>query len=196
MIERLLPFFATLLAKTLRIKWSGKKIPPRTVIMFWHENMIAGWFALRKKNPIALVSQSKDGRLLATVLARWGFKLSRGSSNKGGMEALSSAIRTIESREADILAITPDGPRGPRNKFKRGAFIAARELTLPLYMLRIEYSSKKALKSWDRFKVPFPFSRVKIEAILIDLKSFPSSDKDLQREWLDNLSLKFDDASH
>jgi hypothetical protein len=112
------------------------------------------------------------------------------------MEALLMAMRTIESGKANTLAITPDGPRGPRHKFKRGAFIAARDLSLPLYMLKIEYASCKELRSWDQFKIPFPFSRVNIEAILIDVKNFPSSDKDLQRAWLDNLSLEFDDAAN
>jgi lysophospholipid acyltransferase (LPLAT)-like uncharacterized protein len=63
-------------------------------------------------------------------------------------------------------------------------------------MLKIEYASRKELKSWDRFKVPFPFSRVKITTILIDAKSFPQIDKDIQQEWLDNLSSKFDDAAN
>jgi lysophospholipid acyltransferase (LPLAT)-like uncharacterized protein len=196
MIERLLPLLATLLAKTLRIKWSGEPIPPRAVLMFWHGKMIAGWYGVRKRNPIALVSQSKDGRLLAAVLAKWGFKLTRGSSKKSGMEALGVAMHAIESREADTLAITPDGPRGPRHKFKRGAFIAARELSLPLYILRIEYSSRMVLNSWDKFEVPFPFTSVKIEATQIDVKTFPQSDKDEQQAWLDNLSLEFDDAAH
>jgi len=196
MIERLLPFFATLLASTLRIKWSGDAIPKRAVIMFWHGNMIGGWYGVRKNNPIALVSQSKDGRFLAAVLAKWRFKLTRGSSNKKGMEALEIAIQAIKSGDADTLAITPDGPRGPRHSFKRGAFIAAKELSIPLYMLRIEYASRKVLKSWDKFEVPFPFSRVKIDAKQIDLSGFPPSDKDAQRAWLDNLSLEFDDAAN
>jgi hypothetical protein len=196
MIERLLPFFATLLAGTLRIKWSGEEIPPRAVIMFWHGNMMAGWYGVRKRNPIALVSQSKDGRFLAAVLAKWDYKLTRGSSNKKGMEALEIAMQAIKSGEADTLAITPDGPRGPRHRFKRGAFIAAKELSIPLYMLRIEYASGKVLKSWDKFEVPFPFSRIKIVAKRNDITGFPPSDKDLQREWLDNLSLEFDDGAN
>jgi lysophospholipid acyltransferase (LPLAT)-like uncharacterized protein len=112
------------------------------------------------------------------------------------MEALKVATKLIETHEADTLAITPDGPRGPRHRFKRGAFVAARELSLPLYMLIIEYSSRKVLGSWDQFEVPFPFSRVKILAKQINTESFPPTDQEAQHAWLDNLSLEFDDASY
>src|SRR5205085_10295582 len=139
MIELLLPFFATLLAKTLRMKWSGIALPPRAVVMFWHGKMFAGWYAVRSKCPLALVSKSKDGRILSRVLASWGYQLARGSAGKKGMEALEEAMEEIRAGRADILAITPDGPRGPRGEFKRGAFIAARELTVPLILMQIEY---------------------------------------------------------
>lgn len=192
MIKRLLPIAVTLLARTLRFSWSGEAVPKRAVIMFWHGRMLSGWYSMRLNRPIALVSQSKDGNLLASVLAFWGYKLTRGSSKKSGMEALNKAIEAIRSNEADTLVITPDGPRGPRHRFKRGAFIAARELSLPLYMLEIEHHSRKILKSWDQFEVPVPFSRVSIRAVLVNAKDFPMHDRDLQEMWLDNLSRQFD----
>ncbi len=187
MIIRLLPFFATLLAKTLRISWRGDALPKRAIIMFWHGDMLAGWYAVRKRRPIALVSQSKDGNFLAAVLQGWGYSLSRGSSKKSGMEALTNAMQFVKSQERDSLVITPDGPRGPRHVYKRGAFIAARELDLPLYHLHIEYSSRKLLRSWDKFEVPLPFSKVIIRAEQIGVEEFPTYDKDLQQKWLIDL---------
>ncbi len=191
MIERLLPFFATLLAGTLRFKWQGDSVPSRAVIMFWHGKMFAGWYAMRKRKPVALVSKSKDGRYLSAVLARWGYKLARGSSGKKGMEALEEAMDLLRSGAADSLVITPDGPRGPRHSFKRGAFIAAQELELPLYMLTIDYSSFRRLKSWDRFEFPMPFSRVTVHADSIKVSEM-HSEQELQRAWLDRLSAQFD----
>jgi lysophospholipid acyltransferase (LPLAT)-like uncharacterized protein len=188
MIERLLPFFATLLARTLRISWRGDAIPDRAIIMFWHGDMLAGWYSVRKRRPIALVSRSKDGNYLAAVLQHWGYQLSRGSSKKSGMEALTNAMQTLSTHDRDTLVITPDGPRGPRHEYKRGAFIAACELELPLFHLHLDYTSRKTLKSWDKFELPMPFSKVSIRAEQIDVNEFPIYDKDAQHQWLEGRS--------
>jgi lysophospholipid acyltransferase (LPLAT)-like uncharacterized protein len=194
MIERFLPLGASLLAKTLRVEWVGEALPTRVVVMFWHENMFAGWYSVRRRKPVALVSRSKDGRFLASVLTAWKYKLARGSSGKKGMEALAEAMEMVKKGEADVLVITPDGPRGPRHVFKRGAFLAATDLVLPLFMLRIRNHSAIALaKSWDRFQIPFPFTRVSIDVERIDLSDFPREDSDAQRAWLDSISLRFTD---
>jgi lysophospholipid acyltransferase (LPLAT)-like uncharacterized protein len=193
MIRRLLPLASSLLAGTLRIQRVGDGIAERSVIMFWHGKMFAGWYSVRKRRPIALVSRSKDGEILGRVLAHWGYKLARGSSKKAGREALDVVMEAIRSGEANTLVITPDGPTGPQHSFKRGAFIAAKELGMPLYMLRVEYGKRSVLKSWDKFEVPWPFSRVRIAVEEIDLTSFPAWDADLQRAWLDTASLRFDD---
>jgi lysophospholipid acyltransferase (LPLAT)-like uncharacterized protein len=182
---RLLPFFATVLARTLRIRWNGST-PTRAIIMFWHGKMFAGWFAVHTHRPSALVSKSKDGAILSQVLLHWGYQLSRGSTKKGGMEALEEAIATMKTGEADMLAITPDGPTGPRHLFKRGAFIAARETGLPLVMLTIRYRNCIHLKSWDQFEVPLPFSGVDIAVTQIPL---PDS---LDDDTLADLSRHFD----
>ncbi len=192
MIYRLLPFAVTLLARTLRFRWSGEAIPKRAVIMFWHGKMLPGWYCVRMRKPIALVSQSKDGNLLAAVLSFWGYKLARGSTKRGGMEALNNALQAIREHEVNTLVLTPDGPRGPRHVFKRGAFIAAGELGLPLYMLEIECPSKKILKSWDQFEVPLPFSKVCIRAVQVKPAEFPSSDRARQEAWLSNASQAFE----
>jgi hypothetical protein len=192
MVKRLLPVFATLLARTLRVRWLGESIPERSVVMFWHGKMFAGWYSMRKRNPIALVSKSKDGAYLASVLSAWGYQLSRGSSKKDGMEALQQAMERIRMNDSNTLVITPDGPRGPYHQFKRGAFIASRALNLPLYMLSIQYkSSTKFLKSWDRFELPKPFSQVAITVQSIDTSTFPDSSED-QGAWLDTLAPSFE----
>jgi len=171
MILRLLPFFTTLLAKTLRISWQGEALPEQAIIVFWHGDMLAGWYSVRKRRPIALVSKSKDGNFLAAVLQAWGYTLSRGSSKKNGMEALEFAMQSLKTGGRDTLVITPDGPRGPRHVYKRGAFIASRELDLPLFHLHMDYSSRKTLKSWDQFEVPMPFSKVTIRVERVDANS-------------------------
>lgn len=187
MIEKLLPVLATIVARTLRVRWHTERPASPCVIMFWHGSMVAGWFCVRSLKPVALVSKSKDGGILASVLQSWGYRLVRGSSTKQGREALAEAIEDVRRGRAGVIAITPDGPRGPRMKYKRGAFSAAKELAVPLYHLHISYTRKRTLKSWDRFEVPLPFSRVELRAERIEYASYPD-ELAAQRTWLDALA--------
>jgi len=181
----------TSLVKTLRVEWDGLPLPDHAVVAFWHSKMIAGWW-LARKNAVAMVSQSKDGEHLAEILRKWKYKLVRGSSSKDGREALENAIELIKCGAVSRLVITPDGPRGPREAMKRGAFIAAKELDLPLIFLKISYENAKVLsKSWDKFEVPYPFSKVKVDAIRFDASDFPE-DKDSQRIYVEHISSGID----
>jgi hypothetical protein len=180
----------SLLAKTLRITGEGEPLPERCVVAFWHSRMIGGWWAARK-DALALVSKSSDGEKLSDLLTKWKYKLVRGSSLRDGKEALNEAIEMIKDGEAKRLVITPDGPRGPREEFKRGAFIAAQELAIPLVFLHINYLNKlKLAKSWDRFEIPYPFSQVKINVEHIDISSFPV-EVEAQKEWLVEVSEQY-----
>jgi len=148
---------------------------------FWHGSMFVGWFVHRPLPGMrvsALVSQSKDGEYLSTVLERWGMTMVRGSSHIGGKEAMQLMIDALTSGSS--LAITPDGPRGPRQEMKMGAVRAAQVAGVPLILTGIAMESKKVLRSWDAFEVPMPFSRVVVvysEAIIVP--------KDLTGEPLD-----------
>jgi len=191
----LLPPAASLLARTLRVKWSGVKLPERAVIMFWHGGMFGGWWAARTNKPVAMVSSSKDGDYLGEVLTHWGYSLVRGSSTRGGMEALESAMAQVKRGESNRLVVTPDGPRGPRHIFKRGAFHAAHELGLPLVMLHLHYGSWRTLKSWDKFEVPLPFSSLNVFAEEIDLRGFPDTPA-MQYQWIEAHTSNIPESSH
>ncbi|HEY6170847.1 MAG TPA: DUF374 domain-containing protein [Candidatus Kapabacteria bacterium] len=185
----LLPTGIFALVKTLRFKWSGSPLPDKCIVAFWHSKMLAGWYA-SKENAVALVSPSKDGDRLTSVLKKWLYTVVRGSSSKKGMEALEEAMAMISSSNAKRIVITPDGPRGPAEIMKRGAFIAAKELGLPLIFLHINYrSSYKLTKSWDKFEIPLPFSAVDIIAEELDTSVFPGG-KDEQRAYLEVVSTK------
>lgn len=186
-MSRVLGTGISALIRSLRIEWRGDPLPERAVVAFWHAKMLAGWWVARK-HAVALVSRSKDGERLAQILESWKYKLVRGSSGKGGSEALDNAIELVRIGAAKRLAITPDGPRGPREVMKRGAFIAAGELGLPLIFLDITYEHAKVLpKSWDRFEVPYPLSKVIIDPHIIDVSDFPNEKED-QQEYLQKLS--------
>ena len=180
----------TSLVRSPRIEWQGEPLPDRAVIAFWHAKMIAGWW-LARKDAVAIVSQSKDGQRLAGLLKRWKYSLVRGSSSKGGREALEQGIAKVRAGEVSRLVITPDGPRGPRQIMKRGAFIAAEELDLPLIFLQISYENAKVLtRSWDHFEVPYPFSKVVITARRVETSDFPE-DREAQEAFLEDASLHF-----
>jgi lysophospholipid acyltransferase (LPLAT)-like uncharacterized protein len=106
------------------------------------------------------VSRSADGDLIAKVLERWGYRAVRGSSSRGGSEALRQIVRLVRSGQS--VAITPDGPRGPRRKMKPGAVLAASMAGVPILPMSSGTPRAWWFGRWDRFLVPKPFARVKI----------------------------------
>lgn len=190
MLSTILPPSLTTLIRTLRFTWIGEPLPEKCIVAFWHSRMIGGWWVSRK-NAIALVSESKDGEYLNKILTKWKYKTVRGSSTRSGKQALDEAIVMIRNGDAKRLVITPDGPQGPKEIFKRGIFIAAQELELPLYFLSIEYRGRiRLLKSWDTFQIPFPLSSVIITSHRLDTTTFPS-DPEEQKIFLEQASFPY-----
>jgi lysophospholipid acyltransferase (LPLAT)-like uncharacterized protein len=143
-------------AEVERLQNDGKKF----VVTFWHGKMLFGWYYFKNKGFAGLTSQSKDGDILAKVLDNWGYSVVRGSSSKGGSEALNEIVAQINSGKS--ICITPDGPRGPVFEMKAGAAVAAKKAGVPLFLMGISYKRKSHLKSWDRFEIPHPFSFIKV----------------------------------
>lgn len=109
---------------------------------------------------VGLVSASKDGAFLAAILQRFGVQPVRGSSSRRGGQALLE-LTTWTERGYDI-AITPDGPRGPRYIVREGPMTLAQVTGLPIVPASFRLDWKIQLKSWDRFQIPLPFSRCEI----------------------------------
>ena len=155
------------LCKTLRVKIINEKIIDELdkcnkhfIVSFWHGTMLYPWYLNRNKKMMGLTSYSKDGELLARALKRWDYVVVRGSSSKGGNVAL--GIIVDFAKHEGSVAMTPDGPRGPVHKFKAGAVVAAKRSSVPLVLLGVAYQKKQFLRSWDRFQIPLPFSRVRL----------------------------------
>lgn len=141
------------------LRRSGKNY----VIAFWHGSMFIGWFLHRpmnKQHVSALISQSSDGEFLATIVERWGYSLIRGSSHVGGKEAMALMVDAVG--KGSSLAITPDGPRGPRHEMKMGAVRIAQKSKVPLVLAGFAMKNNTRLRSWDHFEVPIPFSSVAV----------------------------------
>jgi lysophospholipid acyltransferase (LPLAT)-like uncharacterized protein len=116
----------------------------------------------------ALVSASKDGALLAAVLGRFGVEQIRGSSSRRGPQALLEL--TSHAQMGYDLAVTPDGPKGPRYVVQEGVIALAQLTGLPIIPVTCNTRLKLCLKSWDRFQIPLPFSKCEVilnEPILV-----------------------------
>ncbi len=129
------------------------------IFIFWHENLailLPQW----SQCPVTLlVSQHRDAHWLKHISDHFGFNVVRGSSTRGG----SQAIRSLKQlRDRSSLAITPDGPQGPRRNMALGPIFLASRLQMPLVPVGVGYDAPWRLKTWDRFAVPRPFSRARI----------------------------------
>lgn len=133
----------------------------RVVYAFWHDQMLPLVHFHRNEGAVVLVSEHADGEYIARVLESLGFQTARGSSTRGGMKGLRALVRA--AREGRDLAVTPDGPRGPRHRFKEGVLVAAQMTGQPVVPIGVSARPAWRLDSWDRFLVPRPFSRVHAE---------------------------------
>ncbi len=163
-----------LVAATLRYRWEdrsgdfGATSPGPAIFCAWHNRMALGLIAYyqylkpRTRSPglAAMVSASKDGGLLAAILECFQVQPVRGSSSRRGPQALLE-LTTWAERGYD-LAITPDGPRGPAHEFKPGAIVLSQITGKPLLPVSVAASRTWTFKTWDRFELPLPFSRVVI----------------------------------
>ena len=108
-----------------------------------------------------LVSASKDGAFLARFMEHHGVLPVRGSTSRRGPQALLEIARV--ARQGYDLAVTPDGPRGPKYEVQPGVVQLARVTGLPIVPVSAQIHSKKELESWDAFQVPLPFARCEIQ---------------------------------
>jgi lysophospholipid acyltransferase (LPLAT)-like uncharacterized protein len=130
------------------------------IYAFWHRFQLLLVYEHRHRGVMVLISQSRDGELIAQAVRRFGFRTARGSSSRGGAAALGRVIDRL--REGGVVAFTPDGPRGP---LRSG---------VPIVPVAWAASRVKELSSWDRFLVPLPFSRN--EVVFGDPLSLSSED--------------------
>lgn len=133
--------------------------PPHYIYGIWHQNLIGAIFSEIGNPHAVIVSGSKDGELVAVTCERLGNKTARGSSHRGGVEAMKSMIRLLKSGLPG--AITVDGPKGPKHEPKKGIFEIARLTNLPI-LPYVVYPEKFWVikKSWDEFRIPKPFSKI------------------------------------
>ena len=166
---------ARLIFSTIRLRMNDRsgflKNPPDgpRILVFWHNRIPAISIGFLRHYPgkhpsrkgvSVLTSPSKDGDILAGVMAHLGMGSVRGSSSRRGSTAIRALTALLES--GVDLAITPDGPRGPKYSLGPGAVFLAQKTGIPIMLLHARYHSAIRLKTWDDFAIPLPFSRIDI----------------------------------
>jgi len=149
---------------SLRIRWMNityrkGRLPfrPSGIYVFWHQRMLALAGAFVNSGFRVLVSQHGDGEMIARVVALLGMQPIRGSSTRGGSRAV---LEILRGKTSDVMiAITPDGPRGPRHRFQEGAVYLASRTGLPVFPVAVSFERFGKLPTWDQFIVPRPFTR-------------------------------------
>ncbi|HET7274301.1 MAG TPA: lysophospholipid acyltransferase family protein [Longimicrobiaceae bacterium] len=156
----------TNLLRTARFEVSGRQYYEESwgarkpvIFALWHGRLLPCSFFHRNEGLATLISQHRDGDYIAGVVQGWGYRTIRGSSSRGGSAALREIVRTVKRT---AIAITPDGPRGPREKVKLGTLFAAQLGKVPIIPVSAGTPRAWWFEGWDRFMVPKPFARIKL----------------------------------
>jgi len=132
----------------------------RVIYTLWHGELLPLLWHHRREGIAVLISEHRDGEIIARIAESLGYATVRGSSSRGASRALLGLTRAID--EGRDGAITPDGPRGPAHVFAPGAAVAAQRTGAPIVPIRAHASRAWRLKSWDRFLIPKPFALVTV----------------------------------
>lgn len=161
--------------RTLRVEMTKKSeamlrdTTKPILVLLWHNQIFTTAEIrrrYRKAQPMyGLVSASKDGALLDAFFRLVGISTVRGSSSFRAREALKQIVKTV--RAGNDFAITPDGPRGPIYKMSEGPLLVAKMSNIRIVLVALQHKKGASwrLKSWDRFHIPKPFSKVTFKSI-------------------------------
>lgn len=160
--------FARAYSWTLRLKVENEnewmdylKNGGTVLICVWHQQFFSGirhFLNYKKFNPSIMISQSKDGKIVAGIAKRSGWHPVRGSSSRGGKEALKNMIANL--KRTKLAAHIVDGPQGPSGKVKAGVIRLAHAADAAIVPFCAYAENGWHFNSWDKFLVPKPFSKV------------------------------------
>ncbi len=165
----------TLFGITWRAEYSVHPQPESGFIYaFWHRYIIPLTWLYRKQDIGIVISQSTDGEIISRTVEKMGFGPIRGSSSRGGSAALRETVRRL--RSGKVVAITPDGPRGPIYVADKGLAYAAKVAERPVLPVCVTARPAILLSSWDRMLIPLPFAKVHVT---IEAPIYPEKDEDV-----------------
>ena len=132
------------------------------ILVSWHGKVLGLMEHLKHKEYFALVSQSRDGDLIADIAKKFGYNFFRGSSNRGGKEAIKNIDDFFKKNSGAKIIITPDGPTGPEHKVKPGALILSQNSDRPIIPMIVDVKSSWKFKNWHTFYLSKPFSKMRV----------------------------------
>ena len=161
------PMLLRVLYSTWRVReindagWRTLRAQQRPFIFaLWHGQLLPLVVQHRSQGIRILISEHRDGEIIAQIAERLGLASIRGSTTRGAARALLAMCDALVSGHE--VAVTPDGPRGPARSFASGAIVAAHRSGAPIVAIGVSVSSAWHLRSWDAFMIPKPFARVTI----------------------------------
>jgi lysophospholipid acyltransferase (LPLAT)-like uncharacterized protein len=127
------------------------------IFAFWHGRLLMMPTGYRGKRVAIPISLHQDGEFISRTVKHFGFRSVRGSTTRGGFSAMREMLKASE--QGYDIAITPDGPRGPRYRVQNGIIELARLTGMTIIPVSFNASRRKVFRSWDRFMLPYPCSR-------------------------------------
>jgi len=162
-------FYIRVIRHTGRWRQNGTDLPRQMlengqpfIVAFWHQRLLMmpyTWKIVGGNTPFnMLISSHRDGEIISRIIGHFGIATIAGSTGKGkgGANALRSILKSLKAGE--VVGMTPDGPRGPRMRASSGIITAAKMSGVPIFPLTYSITSRRVMRSWDRFVLPFPFS--------------------------------------
>jgi lysophospholipid acyltransferase (LPLAT)-like uncharacterized protein len=155
------PRMIKMLAGTWRFHQTGlEPWKPPFIFVLWHSRILPLLALHRRQGVVLLISRHRDGEYLADLAEGWGYRSVRGSTRRGGEVGLLGIVRALQS--GAVVAMTPDGPRGPRERVQPGAVAAAQHAGVPIVAVGARTTSAWYLRSWDRMCIPKPFAALDV----------------------------------
>ncbi|MFQ5763550.1 MAG: lysophospholipid acyltransferase family protein [Rhodospirillales bacterium] len=203
-LETVRRFFCWLAAHYIRLayhsgRWTvvGGEVPRKFwddgkpfILGFWHGRLLMMPYCWDRRATIhMLISQHRDGQLIARTVGHFGIGTVAGSSTRGGAQALRTIVKAL--RQGECVGITPDGPRGPRMRASEGIVNVARLAGVPILPAAFGTTRGRFLSTWDRFLLPWPFGRGVIvwgEPITLDRDDDAESGESARRRIEDALN--------
>ncbi|MBN1150893.1 DUF374 domain-containing protein [candidate division WOR-3 bacterium] len=128
------------------------------IYLLWHRDLLVPAYFFRKRGYNVLIGKHRDAEYISRIALKLGYRTLRGSATRGTTSAQRDIVRSLERKE--LVVITPDGPKGPPLVIKEGVLSAAFKTGAPLIPVILSYKKFHSFRSWDRFRLAFPFSKV------------------------------------
>ncbi|NLB35646.1 MAG: lysophospholipid acyltransferase family protein [Elusimicrobia bacterium] len=163
LVTLILSFYLRVISWTVKFTFIGEENLPEGayIFAFWHSRIALAGSSFRGRGIKVLVSPSRDGEITVDVFSRFGYRFIRGSASNSlkGATSLREILRSLKDGKSQI-AVTPDGPRGPKKTSKAGIAYAASLSGRPIIPLGGWAKSSKILDTWDNMILPYPFTKV------------------------------------